>query len=114
MEFKYHIKFNKEYKKLFKKYKSLDEDLEKFKKVLMLFPCGRGEKHWQELRKRNDLIILKTRLSCAYLKKSSLRVIYAYDRKTAKIEFIEIYFKGEKSREDKQRIEEYLKDNPNS
>ncbi|OGS21066.1 MAG: hypothetical protein A2252_04010 [Elusimicrobia bacterium RIFOXYA2_FULL_39_19] len=35
---------------------------------------------------------------------SGIRVIYAYDEAQDKIELIEIYFKGDKENEDKQRI----------
>ena len=40
---------------------------------------------------------------------SGIRVIYAYHVAASKVEFIEIYFKGEKENEDRERIKEYLK-----
>lgn len=40
---------------------------------------------------------------------SGIRVIYAYFAEEDKIEFIEIYFKGNKENEDTERIKEYLK-----
>jgi hypothetical protein len=101
--------FKKEFKKYKKKYKSLDQDLDKIKKVLKIFPCGNGEKHWSNLIKTEDIYIFKVRLSCAYLKKNSLRLIYVYREKDNRIDFLEIFFKGDKAREDKKRIEEYLR-----
>jgi len=49
------------------------------------------------------------------LKKKDLRIIYAYIEnhqlvKMIGIQFIEIYFKGEKENEDRERIKDYLKD----
>ena len=39
---------------------------------------------------------------------SRFRVIYAFYAKTAQVEFIEIYFKGNKENEDRARIKSYL------
>jgi hypothetical protein len=38
---------------------------------------------------------------------SGIRIIYAYYEKEDVIEFIEIYFKGDKANEDKKRIIKY-------
>jgi len=38
---------------------------------------------------------------------SGIRIIYAYFEKEDAIEFIEIYFKGDKENEDKKRIKKY-------
>ncbi len=46
---------------------------------------------------------------CRALRDCSLRVVYAYFEQNQQIEFIEIYFKGEKESEDRERIKEYLK-----
>jgi len=43
------------------------------------------------------------------LKGSSLRIIYAYFEEDQQIEFIELYFKGDKENEDRNRIKNYLK-----
>jgi len=40
---------------------------------------------------------------------SGIRVIYAFHTASFKVDFIEIYFKGEKENEDFGRIKEYLK-----
>lgn len=39
---------------------------------------------------------------------SGIRIIYAFHIAPAKVEFIEIYFKGENENEDRQRIKDYL------
>ncbi len=100
--------FDKEFKRLAKKYRSLPKDLEEFKRVLVVRPLGTG-KHFNVITKTEDLSILKARLFCRYLKGSSLRIIYAYHQKQTTIEFIEIYFKGDKENEDRRRIGEYIK-----
>ena len=41
---------------------------------------------------------------------SGIRVIYAYFNEEDKIVFIEIYYKGDKENEDKERIVEFFKE----
>ena len=100
--------FDKEFKKLFKKYKSLDSDLKRFKKLLQkninLFITQSTNHHAIIYTNTNrDFFVLKSRLQCRYLKSGALRVIYFYLRQKEKIIFIEIYFKGDKPTEDTQR-----------
>jgi len=49
-------------------------------------------------------------LACKYLRNSSLRVIYAYFIHERRVDFIELYFKGDKEREDGARINRYLRE----
>ena len=100
--------FTKEFKQLSKKYKSLPEDLKEFKKILAAIPTG-NSKHFNSINKNELCEIIKARLFCRYLKGSSLRIIYAFHFQTNEITFIEIYFKGNKTNEDKGRIKTYLK-----
>ncbi len=100
--------FQKEFKKLGKKYRSLPDDLKEFCSVVSVAPLG-NSKHFNIITKTDGLCIIKARLFCKYLKGSSLRIIYAYFEKNQHIEFIELYFKGEKENEDRERIKEYLK-----
>lgn len=109
MEFVQSPEFARDYARLCKRFLSLDEDLEKLKTVLITSPRGTGGKHWNILHHSETIFVFKTRMSCDYLKKSSLRIIYAYSIDTSRIEFIEIYFKGDKESEDRERIKEYLK-----
>ena len=100
--------FQKEFKRLVKKYKSLSQDLEEFKRVVVVAPLG-NSKHFNIITKNEQCAIVKARLFCRYLKGSSLRIIYAFYGNNLKIDFIEIYFKGNKENEDRKRIKEYLK-----
>ncbi|MEA3344574.1 MAG: hypothetical protein U9Q16_02760 [Patescibacteria group bacterium] len=100
--------FSKEYRRLAKKYKSLPSDLREFKNVVSVVPSG-NSKHFNLLTQTKNIKIIKARFFCRYLKRSSLRVIYSYIEEQKKIEFIEIYFKGNKETQNKERIKQYLK-----
>ncbi len=100
--------FSKEFKQFSKKYKSLPGDLEEFKRVIDVAPLG-NSKHFNIITRNEQYAIIKARLFCRYLKGSSLRIIYAFHYQGCKVEFIEIYFKGNKANEDQERIKKYLK-----
>ena len=99
--------FQKDCKRLGKKYKSLIDDLKEFRNVVSVVPLG-NSKHFIIITQIKVLYIVKARLFCRYLKGSSLRVIYAYFEQEQRIEFIEAYFKGDKENENHDRIMEYL------
>ena len=106
--------FDKDFKHLSKKYKSLEKDFEDvlkvFNQVWINFPhIERINNLW------NDIIIpvyKMRRVWCESLKKNSkLRIIFAYDEKSQEIkliQFIEIYAKWESEVEDRERIRKYL------
>jgi len=100
--------FSKEFKKYSKKYRTLQNDLDNFKKITDSIPCGTG-KHFNVLFSDNELKIIKARFFCRCLKGSSMRIIYCFFQNRSEIELIEIYFKGDKENEDRERIKEYLK-----
>ncbi|MDO8686736.1 MAG: hypothetical protein Q7K11_00820 [Candidatus Berkelbacteria bacterium] len=113
MNFKSTAEFQKDFKRLFKKFRSLDDDFVEFKKVLNEAPLGIG-KHFNVITKTDHLYIVKARFFCKSLKKKNLRVVYAYIKnhqitEMDGVEFIEVYFKGEKENEDRERIKEYLR-----
>jgi len=108
MNFNELFEFTKECKRLTKKYKSLPNDLQEFKSVITVVPLG-NSKHFNVITQIENIRIVKARFFCRYLKGSSLRIIYAYIEEKKKIEFIEIYFKGNKVNEDRIRIKQYLK-----
>jgi hypothetical protein len=116
MKFRQLQKFIKELKRFSKKYRSLQDDLAKLQNILRVLPQGNGSKHWNRLHASDDgnIVVFKVRLSCASLKGQSLfRVIYAYqtkDREIVLIDFIELYYKGEKANENRDLIKEYLQD----
>lgn len=107
MSFDEQPEFSKEFARLAKKYRSLPDDIEEFKKVLVARPLGAG-KHFNVITKTEIVSIVKARLFCKYLKGASLRIVYAYHESASRFEFIEIYFKGNKENEDRERIKEYL------
>ena len=104
--------FKKDLKKLSKKFRTLNADLAEFKKILNEVPLGIG-RHFNVITKRGSVYIIKARFFCRSLKKKDLRIIYAYieDHQIIAmigIEFIKLYFKGDKRNEDRKRIKEYL------
>ena len=109
--------FQKDFKRLLKKFKSLEEDLKLVKiAAIELF----------HIQKINNLSVFPIqgfcteeiqvckikKFACKALKgrgsKSGMRVIYAFYCQSYKVEFIEIYFKGEKENECRERIKGYL------
>ena len=100
--------FTKECKRFARRYKSLSGDLQEFKNVVSVVPLG-NSKHFNIVTQTESVKIVKARFFCRYLKGSSLRVIYSYIEKEKKVEFIEMYFKGDKENEDRERIRRYLK-----
>ncbi len=99
MEFSYLLEFEKDFEKLLKKYLSLEEDLNILKQLLGKYPKG----FLPIIFPISDLGI-KTKIfkvrkfRCKSLKgsgsNSGIRIIYALLEEEQKIEFIEIYFKG--------------------
>ena len=102
--------FNKDLTRHYKKYKSLTEDLQEFCNVISINPLG-NTKHFNTIIQIDHVRILKARLFCKYLKGSSLRIVYAYFDKENRIEFIELYFKGDKEDYDRERVKEFMKSN---
>lgn len=99
--------FQKERKRLARKYRSLSEDLQVFQNVVSVVPLG-NSKHFAVIAQNERVRIIKARLFCRYLKGSSLRVIYSYFEQEQRIEFIEIYYKGKQENEDRERVRAYV------
>ena len=105
--------FKKDFKKLFKKHNTLDDDFEKFKKVLFVYPTGIG-KNFVIIHSSENFKLVKAHMACRALRNNHLlRIIYSYFEREQRIEFIELYFKGDKENEDRERIKEYLKNHQN-
>lgn len=102
------IEFEKEFSKLSKKFHSLPEDLKKLERLIILNPIGIGT-NFVTIHHSPKVKIVKTRLACKSLRDRSMRIIYAYHNDTVTFVYIEIYFKGDKENEDKERINRYLK-----
>jgi len=97
--------FKREFKKLCKKYPSLPQDLEVLQALILKFPYGEDSKHCNPLKKDGERGIFKRRMMCRSVKGSEFRVIYYYDGEKLYLEYLEIYYKGDKVAEDKKRVE---------
>lgn len=114
--------FSKEFKKLCKKYPSLEDDFTLFKNVLEINPrwdwlppdtIVRVSDLWDGIEKE----IYKVRkFRCQSIsrnsKNSGIRIIYCYEEETKElkfeqIEFVEVYHKNQKENHDSDRIKEY-------
>lgn len=102
--------FEKAFLKLFRKYKSLPEDLRKLETIITnpdIGPVGVG-KNFITLHQSENIKIVKARLACMSLRERSMRVVYAYHSDKIEFMYIEIYYKGDKENEDNERIKKYL------
>jgi len=105
--------FDKDFKKLCKRFRTLDEDLKVFiEKQLKLFHKlgidNKGCVRISDLGISYPEIYKARKFACRSLKgkgaASGIRIIYAYYKNEDIIEFIEIYYKGDKPVEDRKRI----------
>ncbi len=105
--------FEKDLKKLVRRFASLEEDLQIFIKVAMNAfhkqnVDSRAILQIPELGIHSPKIYKAKKFACKALKgkgvQSGIRVIYAYHEEEDRIEFIEIYYKGDKASEDRARI----------
>lgn len=123
MEFSYLDEFNREFKRLLKKYRTLEDDFNLFKeRVLAYRENGTGKYlFWRPpgiVRISNlgiETEVYKVKhFSCRALKgrgsRSGIRIIYVYFPDNNKVEFVEIYFKERDDTDcDKERIKRYYK-----
>jgi len=105
--------FERDLKKLSKRYRTLDEDLETLIKhqIVLLHKLeidNRGTFRIPGLPFQEPKIYKVKKFACKALKgrgaTTGLRLIYAYFEDADRVELIEIYFKGDKENEDKERI----------
>lgn len=110
--------FEKEFKKLLKRFKTLEDDLKIFiKNELYLYHKLKidngGVFQIPDLQIKSPKIYKAKKFACRSLKgkgvHSGIRVIYAYSEQKDKIELIEIYYKGDKENEDRERILRYYR-----
>lgn len=100
--------FEKEFNRLLKKFRSLNEDIKIFERFIFENPTGFG-KNFTIIHSNENLKIVKARILCKSLQNRNIRIIYAYHDDRFEFMYIEIYFKGDKENEDKERIKQYLK-----
>lgn len=104
-----------EKKDIFKKYRSFESEFETFKSALSVSLPDRLPETVQisSLGKEIKIPIYKVRkIRCKALARgenSGLRIIYACSSCLSKVVFIEIYYKGSKENEDRERIYRYFK-----
>ncbi|EKD24229.1 MAG: hypothetical protein ACD_81C00076G0007 [uncultured bacterium] len=110
--------FYKDLKKLLKKFVTLEADLRVAKtNAIEMYHIKNVDNEsvfaLQHFCSENVRVYKLKKFACKCLKgrgmKSGIRVIYAYYPKDYVVEFVEIYFKGVKENEDKERIKEYIK-----
>lgn len=107
--------FDKDMKRLLKRFRTLEQDLEIFiEKQLNLYyklkKDNKGIVRLADLQIENPEIYKARKFACRALAGgaySGIRVIYAYFEEIDKIELIEIYYKGDKKNEDRKRIFKY-------
>ncbi len=114
--------FKNDLKRLSKKFRTLEEDLEIFiEKQLYLYHKlnvdNKGIVPISGFGIETPRIFKARKFACRSLKGkgvfSGIRVIYAYFILEDKIELIEIYFKGDKTNEDRRRIQKNYQKNEN-
>lgn len=118
IQFKELAEFTKEFGKLCKKFPTLEKDFLSFKNAsLMVAPREHILIEWLGSDIIGEVYKVK-KFRCQCISKNStqsgIRVIYRYSEVTAEIEFIEItlseiYYKGDKEKEDRERIKKYFK-----
>lgn len=109
MKFTQLDEFEKDFKRLLKRYRTLADDLEVVKKVLTAEP---GERPPFSFRIDGlgiqSCIIKVKKMACRSLKgrgaNSGLRLIYAHFEEEGRIVMIKLYHKSDKEMEDRERI----------
>jgi len=105
--------FEKDIKKLRKRFKTIEDDLQNFIKIQLklyhkLNIDQGGIFQFRNIQIKNPKIYKAKKFACRSLRgkgvQSGIRVIYAYFEEKDEIQLIEIYFKGDKENEDRKRI----------
>ncbi len=118
MNFEETNEFARDFKKLLRKFKSIEDDLETAKKnAIELFHVreidNKGIFEIQSVGNTNELKFFKIKkFACKSLPgrgvKSGIRIVYAYFPNEHKIVFLEIYFKAKQENEDRARISNFI------
>ena len=106
--------FDEDLKKLCKRFKTIEGDLEIFigNELFLYHKLDKDTKGVFQIPglpvKKGIKIYKAKKFACRSLKgkgvQSGIRVVYTYSEDTDTIELIEIYYKGDKENEDRQRI----------
>lgn len=109
--------FERDIKKLLKRFRTLEDDLKTFiEKELFLYHKLKidngGVFQIPGLQIESPKIYKAKKFACRSLKgkgaHSGIMVIYSYFEETDRIELVEIYYKGDKENEDRERISGYF------
>lgn len=105
--------FQRDVKRLVKRYRTLKDDLKILKKVLRVSPEARPPFSFEVGGLELETCVIKVKkMACRSLPgkgaNTGLRVVYAHFEEDEKIVFVELYFKGDKQNEDRERILEYF------
>lgn len=110
--------FQREFSRLAKKYRTLSEDFALAKlATIELYHLRNIDNHSvfpiPDFCAGPILILKLKKFACRSLfgkgAQSGIRIIYAFDPRSFQVEFLEIYYKGAKENEDRDRIRTYLK-----
>ncbi len=109
MEFETLPEYDRDVKKLLKKYRTLSGDIEEVKKVLAIRPDAQAPFSFRidGLGIQSCVIKVKKIASDSFKGRGShsgLRLVYAYFQETATIILVELYHKNDKDNEDRERI----------
>lgn len=104
--------FDKDIKKLGKKFKSIEDDLEVFIQYGLKLQYSQNKSNMDPPRLtglgfENPEVYKVTKFACESLKKgvrSGIRIIYAYFKEDNRVELVEIYYKGNSDNENRNRI----------
>ncbi|MBK9983893.1 MAG: hypothetical protein IPP15_16255 [Saprospiraceae bacterium] len=109
MKFEELDEFGKDLKRLLKKYRTLESDLDVVRQDLTDEPGEHPPFSYRiEGLGLKTCVIKVKKIACRAMKgrgvNSGLRLIYAWYEEELRIVFVELYFKGEKDMEDRERI----------
>jgi mRNA-degrading endonuclease YafQ of YafQ-DinJ toxin-antitoxin module len=109
MKFETLTEYDKDFKRLLKKYRTLENDMDYVRKVLNIKPDARPPYSFriESLGISTCVIKIKKIASDSFKGRgvnSGLRLIYAYFEEEQRIVFVELYHKNEKENEDRERI----------
>jgi hypothetical protein len=114
MNFDELAEFQRDLRKLLKRFRSLKDDLHIIKQILEVYPDERPPFSFRIDNLGIETCVIKVnKIACKSLKgrgvNSGLRLVYAWFPSGERIVFAELYYKGDKEMEDRQRILENFK-----
>jgi hypothetical protein len=114
MKFEELPEYERDLKRLLKRLRSLRDDVEIVKRVLKANPEERPPFSYRINGLGIQTCVIKVKkIACRSLKgkgaNTGLRLVYAHFAEELRIVLVELYFKGDKENEDRERILKYFK-----